>query len=153
MSLLGQSRASVGVAEADELVEVVLPRPFELVLELELAAVELDEELTLVEAELAVDELPVADVDVDGLAVAEVDVEVLAVAEVDVEELPVAEVDVDELPDNDELIDVDKLLGEETVAVDELAEEELLLVVVVTEGGAFATLMAPTKLFPLEATV
>lgn len=43
MSLLGQSSASDALAEAEELVEVVLPRP--LVLELELDELKLDDEL------------------------------------------------------------------------------------------------------------
>lgn len=59
LSLLGQSSGIVGVADADELVEVALPRPVSVELELD--------ELTLAEAlvdELAVDELDAEEVSV-----------------------------------------------------------------------------------------
>ena len=58
----------------------------------------------------------------------------------------------------DELTEVDELIEEElpvnTVSVDELAEELVLLLLdVVTTGGVFASLWAATKLFPLEEMV
>lgn len=64
----------------------------------------------------------------------------------------------DEMTDDDELTEDDELIEEllpvDAVAVDKLAEELMLLLdEVVTAGGSFASLLAPTKLFPLVETV
>jgi hypothetical protein len=105
LSLPGQSRASDALAEADELVDVVLPRP----VVVELNEMTLDE-LTLNEdvvSELVVDELDEEELTVEELGVAELDVELD-----------------DELADDGELLD-----DAVAVDVDELVEEETLDVV------------------------
>ena len=117
----------------DELVDVALPRP--------------------VSVELVLNELALAEALVDWLAVAELDE---LADELDEEELSDADaLDEEELSDDDELLE--ELLPVNEVAVDELAEELLLLLLllldVVMTGGLFASLIAPTKLAPVEATV
>ena len=113
----------------DELVDVALPRP--------------------VSVELVLNELALAEALVDWLAVAELDE---LADELDEEELSDADaLDEEELSDDDELLE--ELLPVNEVAVDELTEEPLLLLDVVMTGGLFASLIAPTKLAPVEATV
>ncbi|KAM0700238.1 hypothetical protein Q7P35_011958 [Cladosporium inversicolor] len=120
----------------------------------------IDEDELTDDDELIEELLPVNEVAVDELTNDEPSVDELAVRELDAEELTE-----DELTEDDVLTDIDELIEEllpvNAVAVDELTEELMLLlldvvvvvVVTTTAGGSFASLLAPTKLFPLEETV